>query len=68
MNTSLHAFSQVTAQRDKAGLEQDGVVGKLTLLERERGKLIDELTTAERKLKEATKVCMTSRSSYLTYL
>ena len=38
--------------------EKDEVVGKLTLLERERWKLINDLTTAEHKLMEATKVCM----------
>ncbi len=47
---------QVTTQRDKAKQEQDDVLGKLSLLEIERGKLIDESTTTERKLKETTKV------------
>lgn len=36
--------------------EKEGVVAKLGVLEEERKKLIEEITTSERKLKETSKV------------
>ena len=43
--------------------EKEGVIAKLGVLEEERKKLIEEITTAEQKLKETTRVRDTMSSS-----
>ena len=38
--------------------EKESVIAKLGVLEEERKKLIEEITTAEQKLKETSRVCL----------
>ena len=40
--------------------EKESVIAKLGVLEEERKKLIEEITTAEQKLKETSRVCPVS--------
>ena len=54
--THTHTHTQVSSQCEEAGRERDEVNGKLSLLEKERWKLINEVTTVETKLKEVSKV------------
>lgn len=44
--------------------EKESVIAKLGVLEEERKKLIEEITTAERKLKETSRVSCISTESH----
>ena len=56
INDGVPRRVQVTCLYEQVTKEKDDVIGKLGLLENERRKLINELTTAEQKVREATKV------------
>lgn len=47
---------QATAMYKESETEKESVIAKLGVLEEERKKLIEEITTSERKLKETSKV------------
>ena len=47
---------QATAMYKESESEKESVIAKLGVLEEERKKLIEEITTSERKLKETSKV------------
>ena len=51
---------QATALYKESESEKESVIAKLGVLEEERKKLIEEITTAEQKLKEASRVCHVS--------
>ena len=51
-------YPQATALYKESESEKEGVIAKLGVLEEERKKLIEEITTAEQKLKETSRVCI----------